>query len=100
MIEVDRLVFGRGRLFDQLVGRGIVEREALLDHGVQLFALALRHFAVDRGGMDQKRGRGEPVIVVGELARMFPAIDEFGDESLERFEHVIILLRRALISRH
>jgi hypothetical protein len=37
--------------------------------------------------MDQQRGGSEPVIVVGELAGIFPAIDKIGDESLESFEH-------------
>ena len=41
MIKVDGFVLGRGRLLDQLVGRGIVEIEALFDHGVKLVALAL-----------------------------------------------------------
>ena len=94
MIEVDGLVLGERRLVDQFVGGGVVEREAVLDHRVQLVALALRHFAVDRGGMHEQRRRGEPVITVGELARMSVALDEFGDEITECFEHQLFSLRR------
>src|SRR5271170_7613804 len=54
---------------------------------MQLVALALRHFAVDRGGMHQQ-GRGrETVIAVVKLAGMLLAVDNIGDEALERFEH-------------
>src|SRR5260370_456619 len=56
MIKVDRLVLGRGGLGDQLVGRDIVERETLFDHGVELVALAWQHFAVDRRGVHQHGG--------------------------------------------
>ncbi len=87
MIKVDGFVLGLRRLLDQLGGRGVVEIEALLDHGVELVALGLRHLAVDRRAMHQKRRRRQPVIVLAELARMLAAVDEFGDEMLERFEH-------------
>ena len=39
MIEIDRLALGRGRLGDQLVGRGLVELEARLEDRMQLVAL-------------------------------------------------------------
>ena len=81
MIEVDRLVLGGGGLGDQFVGRGIVESETLLDHGVELVALALRHFAVDRRGVHQHGCGGEPIIILGELIGMLFAVDEFGNES-------------------
>ena len=40
MIKVDRFLLGRRRLGDQFFGRRIVERKALLEHVVQLVALA------------------------------------------------------------
>jgi hypothetical protein len=46
--------------------------------------------------VDQKSGGGQPVIVVGELARMLFAIDKVGDEIFESFEHILILVRRAI----
>ena len=92
MIKVDRLVLGRGGLGDQLVGRDIVERETLFDHGVELVALAWQHFAVDRRGVHQHGGGRQPVIVLGELIGMFLAVGEFGNEAFERFEHEIFRL--------
>ena len=90
MIQIDRFVFGGGRLLYQLLGRGIVEIEMLLDDGVQLFILARQHLTVDGCGMDQHRRRREPVIVFAELALMLVAFDEFGNEILERLEHAIL----------
>jgi hypothetical protein len=35
----------------------------------------------------QQRRRGEAVIIIGELAWMFVAVDKFGDEVPERVKH-------------
>ena len=58
--------------FDQLRGGCVVEREVLFQDVAKLLALARQHIAVDGRGVDQKRGGGEPVIVVGKLTRIFP----------------------------
>ena len=81
-------MLGRRRLVDQLIGRGIVETEALLDHGMELVTLARRHLAVDCGGVNQQRRCREPVIVVRKLARMLPAVNKIGDEALEQFNMI------------
>ena len=87
MIEIDRLELGFGRFGDQLVGRLVTEREMLLDDTVQLVALAWRDLAIDRGGVHQQCGGRQAIIVVGKLARMFFAVDKFGNEGLQRFKH-------------
>jgi hypothetical protein len=87
VIKVDGFVLGLGCLVDQLVGQGVIEAEAPLDDGMKLVAFARRHVAVDGRGVHEQRHRCEAVIVVGELAWMFLAVDEFGDEVPQRFEH-------------
>jgi hypothetical protein len=37
--------------------------------------------------MNQERRGRQPVVVIGKLARVFAAIDEFGDEVPKRCEH-------------
>ena len=78
MIKVDRLAVGRACRIDQLDGGRLVEIEALLEQGMQLAALDLRHVAVDGGDMDQQRRRGEPIIVLLEMILPLRAAGEVG----------------------
>ena len=58
-------MLGLSRFGDELVGRLVVQREALLDDGVELVALRLRHFSIDRRGVHQQGGCRQAIIVVG-----------------------------------
>ena len=49
--------------------------------------------------MHQQRRRGEPIIIIAELAWMFAAVDEIGDEVLERFKHRTFPLPRVSFPR-
>ena len=80
------IVFADGQR-DELVSRLVIKRETLLDDAVKLVALALLHFSIDRRGVDQQCGCRQAIIVVGKLARMFFAVDKFGNEGPERFKH-------------
>ena len=72
MKEVDRLAVVRGRLRDQRVGRGRIERELRLEKIVQLAPLGVSELAVERRDMDEQRRGSAPVIVLGELVlRLF-----------------------------
>src|SRR5208282_5694582 len=87
MIKVDGLLLRHGRLVDQLIGGAIVETKAPLDDGMEFVMLGLRHIAVDGGGVHEQCRCRQAVVVIGELAGMSVAIDEFGDEVPERVKH-------------
>ncbi len=86
VIKIDGLLVGGGGLRDQLVGRGIIEFEALLQQALQLVAFGIGHLAVDRGGMDQQRGRGEAQVMIAEALGRLLAAREIGDEAPDGVE--------------
>src|SRR5262249_60834122 len=87
MIEVDRLVLGLGCLGDELVGRLFIQRETLLDDVVELVALALRDFAIDRRGVNQQGGGRHTVIIIGKLARLLLSRAYIRMERMEQLKH-------------
>ena len=97
MIKVDGFVLGPSCLVDQLISQSVAEIEMLLDHGVKFVTFASRHFAVDGGGVHEQCRRSEPVIVIGELAWMFVALNKFGDEIPQRFEHELSVIKGSTI---
>jgi len=87
MIEIDRFILGLGRLGDELVGRRFVELELLFDQDAQLAALGVGDVAVDGGGMDEQRRRGEAVVVMLEVGGMLVAVRHLGQKLAEALEH-------------
>src|SRR4029077_882157 len=83
VIEIDRLVVGPRAGIDQLLRRGVVEREAGLEHGTQPVALDIGHGAVDGRGVDQQGGGGKSIVVFLEMARMLLAAGQLGNEILQ-----------------
>src|SRR5262249_26207359 len=90
MIEVDRFLFGLGRLGDEGASPRVVEAEAALQDRMQAAALDLRHAAIDHGGMHEEGGRRQPIVALLESARMLVAATELGDELLESLEHRVV----------
>src|SRR5262249_10228958 len=91
MIEVDGFMLGGRSGFDQLVGCGVIEIEALLEQIMQHLAFGRRYVAVDCGGMNEQRGSRQAVVIVIETAWVLIAAGELGNKILERFEHASYL---------
>ena len=87
MIKIDRFILGLGRLGNEFVGRRLVELEFLLNQGAQLAALGVGDVAVDGGGMDEQRRRGEAVVIVLEVGGMLVAVRHLGQKLAEALEH-------------
>src|SRR6185437_9512868 len=91
-VKIDRLMLGRRRLCDQRIGIGIVEVEAPLDHRVQLLRLRVGHGAVDIGGVHQKGGGGETVIIIVESMRPGSIVPELGNQPANGLKHWLDLI--------
>ena len=87
MIEIDRLVLGRGRFRDQFARHLLVETELPLDKRVQPGALDVGNRAVDGGGVDEQRRCRKAIVVVLEMGRTLLALRDVGQESAKAFEH-------------
>ena len=87
MIEIDRLVLGRGRFRGQFARHLLVEAESPLDERVQLGALHVGNRAVDGGSVDEQRRCRKAIIVVLEMGRTLLALRDVGLESAKAFEH-------------